>query len=90
MRAVLFLVFLTAGILCLVGGLFITRLTWRSDIEPFNRRSRLFQIALHPERYASPSRLSVIRWLNLAGAALILCAVALVVCDIELTITRKK
>jgi hypothetical protein len=90
MRAALFLVFLAAGILCLVGGLLITRLTWRSDIEPFSRRSRFFQIALHPERYASPSRLSVIRWLNLAGTALILCAVIVVVFDVALTITRKK
>src|SRR5262249_39413309 len=56
------------------GGLFITRLTWRSDIEPFSRRSRFLHIVLHPERYAGPGRLPGIRCLNLAGAVLILCA----------------
>jgi len=55
-----------------------------------NRRSRWFQIALHPERYANPSRLSVIRWLNLVGAALILCAVVVVAYEIGLTIARAK
>ena len=56
-RQALFLAFLSGGIGCLICGLFVTRQTWRSDIEPFGRRSRTFQIALHPERYAAPDQL---------------------------------
>ena len=82
----LYFAFLTLGILCLVGGLFLTRQTWRPDIEPFGRRSRLFQIALHPERFATPTRLRAIRILNLAGAALILCAVGVVGLDVVTSI----
>ena len=48
-HSVLFMLLLFGGILFLVGGLFLTRLTWRTDVEPFRRRSRPFQIALHPE-----------------------------------------
>jgi hypothetical protein len=82
----LFLAFLFSGIICLVSALFVTRQTWRADIEPFNRRSRLFEIALHPERFATPDRLHAIRWLNFAGFVLILCAVAVVTYDISATI----
>ena len=82
MRVGLFLFFLTIGIFCLVGGLFMTRQTWRPDIEPFGRRSRLWQIALHPERFATPHRLRPVRSLNFAGGALILCALAVVGLDL--------
>jgi hypothetical protein len=85
MRLGLFLIFLGLGIVCLVGGLFLTRQTWRPDIEPFSRRSRPFQIAIRPERYATPDRLPVIRLLNLIGAALIVCAVSVVAYDIALS-----
>lgn len=78
----LFLLFLGLGIVCLVGGLFMTRQTWRPEIEPFGRRSRLFQIALHPERFATPERLHRIRSLNFAGAAFILCALVVVGLDV--------
>jgi len=78
----LYLLFLVLGIACLVGGLFITRQTWRPDIEPFGRRSRMFQIALHPERYAKPDRLTAIRLLNLIGASFVLLAVAVIGFDI--------
>jgi hypothetical protein len=81
MRA-LYLIFLIAGILCLVGGLFFTRLTWRPDVEPFGRNSRLLQIALRPERYAGPARLSLIRTLNACGGLLLLGAIAVLVFDI--------
>ena len=78
----LYLLFLVLGIACLVGGLFITRQTWRTDIEPFGRRSRMFQIALHPERFAKPDRLTAIRLLNLIGASFVLLAVAVIGFDI--------
>jgi hypothetical protein len=84
MRLAFFLIFLGLGIACLVGGLFVTRQTWRPDIEPFNRRSRLFQIALRPERFATPDRLPLIRVLNLIGAALIACAIGVVAYDVAL------
>ena len=82
----LYLAFLSLGILCLVGGLFLTRQTWRPDIEPFGRRSRLWQIALHPERFATPARLRTIRFLNLAGAAFILIALGIVGQDVASSI----
>jgi hypothetical protein len=82
MRIGLFLAFLSLGIFCLVGGLFMTRQTWRPEIEPFGRRSRMFQIALHPERFATPERLRTIRSLNFVGAAFILCAVVVVALDV--------
>jgi hypothetical protein len=82
MRVGLFLLFLSLGIVCLVGGLFMTRQTWRPEIEPFGRRSRLFQIALHPEHFATPERLRPIRSLNFAGAAFILCALVVVGLDV--------
>lgn len=82
MRAGLYLVFLSLGIACLIGGLFITRQTWRPEIEPFGRRSRMFQIAIHPERFATPERLGSIRALNFAGAIFIVCAVVVVTLDI--------
>jgi Na+/glutamate symporter len=87
-RLALFLACLGLGIACLLGGLFITRLTWRSDIEPFNRRSREFQIALHPDRYAGPERLFTIRVLNLTGALFILCALCVVAYDIASVVSH--
>ena len=86
MKLGLYLLFLGLGIACLVGGLFVTRQTWRTDIEPYGRRSRLFQIALHPERFASPERLGAIRLLNLIGAAFVLLAVAVVGFDVYTTV----
>ena len=82
MAITIFLVSLCLGITCLLAGLFLTRQAWRPDIEPFGRVSPLFQIALHPERFAAPGRLRIIRCLNLAGAALILCALGVVIYDI--------
>ena len=82
MNAAVFLALLLAGILCLVGGLFVTRLTWRSDIQPFGRGSRMFQIALHPDRYATPERLSTIRLLNVVGFLFITGALVTVALDI--------
>ena len=82
MNVVLYLLLLFGGILFLVSGLFVTRLTWRPDIEPFGRRSRLFQIALHPENFARPERLREIRFLNLVGGLLLLGALFVVGHDV--------
>ena len=82
MNVALYLLLLIGGILFLVTGLFVTRMTWRADIEPFGRRSRPFQIALHPENFAKPDRLLEIRFLNLIGGLLLLGAVVVVGHDI--------
>jgi len=79
MAKVAFLAMLFGGILSLVAGLFVTRRTWRSDVEPFGRQSSYLAIALHPERFASPDRLGEIRSLNLIGAALLCGAVVALV-----------
>jgi hypothetical protein len=42
----------------------------------------MFHIALHPERFATPERLQVIRTLNLAGFAFIAGALGVVAYDI--------
>ena len=86
MMAGLFMTLLVCGILCLVCALFVTRQTWRADIEPFNRRSRLFQVALHPERFATSDRLGFIGWLNGVGFVLILCALGVVAYDVATTV----
>jgi hypothetical protein len=82
MNVILYLLLLFAGILFLVGGLFVTRLTWRDDIEPFGRRSRMFQIALHPENFAKADRLREIRLLNVIGGLCLLGALLVVGYDI--------
>lgn len=82
MNVALYLFLLIGGILFLLGGLFVTRSTWRADVEPFGRRSRFFQIALHPENFARPDRLREIRILNLVGGLLLLGALAVVCHDI--------
>jgi len=88
-HSVLFMLLLFGGILFLVGGLFLTRLTWRTDVEPFGRRSRPFQIALHPENFATADRLREIRLLNLAGALLLGGALILVGYDLWASIAGR-
>ena len=82
MRAALWLALLLAGNLLLVAGLFLTRLTWRLDVEPFRRGSPILQIMIHPERFATPSRLREIRLLNLLGVVLLGASVGILVYDI--------
>jgi hypothetical protein len=82
MNVALYFLLLFGGILFLVGGLFVTRMTWRTDVEPFGRRSRLFQIALHPENFAKVDRLREIRLLNLIGALLLFGALVVVGHDV--------
>lgn len=82
MRLALFLIFLNLGIACLASGLFFTRKSWRTDIAPFGRDSRPFQIALHPERYAGPGHLPLIRALNITGAVALFVALGIVGYDV--------
>ena len=82
MNGLLFMLLLVGGILFLVGDLFLTRITWRIDVEPFGRRSRLFEIARQPEHIAKADRLREIRVLNLLGCILLGASVAILVYDI--------
>jgi hypothetical protein len=84
----LYLLLLTGGIFLLLRGLYLTRLTWRSDIEPFSIRTPGFQVMLHPERFAGPERLGEIRAFNTSGAACILGAVVTFSYDIALGFER--
>ena len=82
MRMILWFALLLAGNLLLVAGLFLTRLTWRLDVEPFRRGSPILQIMIHPERFATPDRLREIRLLNLFGVVLVGAAVGILAYDI--------
>jgi len=88
MGMVLWLGLLLAGNLLLVAGLFRTRQTWRGDIEPFRRGSPIFQIMLHPERFATPERLAEIRRLNLFGVICLGAAVTWLACELLVTMLR--
>jgi hypothetical protein len=78
----LWLALLLAGNLLLVAGLFLTRLTWRPDVEPFRRGSPILQIMIHPERFATQQRLREIRLLNLTGVLLLAAAVGVLAYDV--------
>jgi hypothetical protein len=79
---VLWFVLLLGGNLLLVGGLFLTRLTWRHDVGQFHRGSPILQIIIHPERLARPDRLREIRLLNLFGTVLLGGAVGVLASEI--------
>jgi hypothetical protein len=89
MRIVLWLTLLIAGNLFLVRGLFLTRLTWRRDVEPFRRGSPILQIMIHPERFATPDRLREIRLVNLLGGVLLCAAVVFLGYEIATTTLRR-
>ena len=88
MRLMLWFALLLAGNLLLVAGLFVTRLTWRSDVAPFRRGSPILQIMIHPERFATPHRLREIRLLNLSGALLLGASVGVLIYDMFNTTLR--
>jgi hypothetical protein len=81
-----FLSLLFSGISALVAGVGLTRLHWRSDIPPYDRRTRSLQVMLHPERYVKDAPLRVIRSLNVAGSLLIAGAAAIVASDLLRTV----
>ncbi len=70
-----FLVQLALGTAALVGGVLRARVSWRSDVQPYGRATRLVDVLVHPERYAAEDSLRGIRILNLCGAALLAGAV---------------
>jgi len=88
MRLALWFALLLGGNLALVAGLFLTRLSWRADVEPFGRGSPLLQILFHPERFATPQWLRTIRRLNLLGGVLLCAAVGVLAYDIASVVRR--
>ena len=54
----------------LIASLYLTRMTWRADAEPYGRRSHLFQVVLHPKQFAN-RRASVKSDLRQLGDSLI-------------------
>jgi hypothetical protein len=83
----LYLTLLFAGILSLVAGLYLTRMTWRRDIEPFRRRNyKPFDVWLRPERYARAERLGQIRFFNLLGAILVAGAILVMAQELRATL----
>ena len=89
MKVVLWFMLLLGGNLLLVAGLFLTRLTWRPDVEPFGRGGPILQIMIHTERFATSKRLRAIRLLNLSGGVLLCAAVGVLVYDIvSVTLSR--
>jgi hypothetical protein len=69
-----FLGFLFSGLVCLLAGVGLTRIYWRTDIPPYGRRTRSLHVALHPEEYVKDAPILAIRSLNLIGAVLLACA----------------
>jgi hypothetical protein len=78
-------VFVTAllgGIALLVAALAVVRFNWRKDVPPFGRHSNSLDIAVHPDRYAVPKALPLIRTLSFLGGSLIAVAVATLVVEL--------
>src|SRR5262245_12431084 len=75
-----FLTLLGSGLLALLAGLILTRLHWRPDLPPYGRRTRLLDVALHPEAYAKDAPLRAIKYLNVGGAVLLASAAIIVLC----------
>ena len=84
----IFLCLLFSGILALLAGLLTTRVYWRSDMPPYGRRTRLLDVTLHPEKYATDGPVRVIRVLNFAGIVLLGGAVSTVIYELLRTIRQ--
>jgi hypothetical protein len=65
-----------------LAGLLLTRIRWRPDLPPYGRRTRLLDVALHPEVYAKDAPLRLIRCLNASGAILLAAAVIIVAYEV--------
>ena len=85
---VAFLSLLFAGIGALVAGVAFTRLHWHQDVPPYDRRTRSFQVMLHPERYVKDAPLRTIRSLNVEGGLLLAGAVGIVANDVLRSVLR--
>ena len=68
MEQAAFLILMLSGVLALVCGIIWTRLNWRADVAPYGRDTRVFDVTLHPGRYANDRAVPTIRRLNIVGA----------------------
>ena len=80
-----FLALLFSGIAALVAGIGLTRIYWRSDIPPYDRRTPTVRVMIHPEDYVRDAPLGAIRSLNLAGALLVAAAIAVLAYELGRT-----
>lgn len=77
-----FLVLILMGTVALISGMMWTRLHWRTDVPAYGRESSALDVTLHPERYATPDAVGVIRLLFRTG--LLLVGIAVVIIGYEL------
>lgn len=70
----IFLTGLLGGILCLVTGLLVTRFNWRDEVPQYRRSTTIFDVVMHPDRYAHVRMVPLIRMLNAVGGILLLLA----------------
>jgi hypothetical protein len=84
-----FLILLFLGVFALLSGRVWTRLCWRSDVSPYGRHTRNLDVMLHPECYATPESVRMIRTMNVAGAVCVAGAVAVLAYEL-LQITWRK
>jgi len=76
-----FLISLLIGVLALVAAISFARLNWRSDIEPYSRRTRLHDLALNLDDYVLPEVVTKVRVLLIAGIILLVIAIGTLVCQ---------
>jgi len=72
---VVFLTALFAGDILLVASFVVARFNWRPDVPPYNLRTRVLDVSLHPARYVLPRVLVLFRCLTVLGWLLLMTAV---------------
>jgi len=76
------------GIAALIAGVGLTRLYWRPELPPYNRRTPTIRVMVNPREYVRDAPLRTIQSLNLTGALLV--AGAIVVLGYELVRTMHR
>jgi hypothetical protein len=75
-----FLVCLSIGIFALIAAIVFARLKWRPDIEPYGRRTRLFNLAVNLNDYILPHAVTKVRLLGITGIAFLVIAIGALAC----------
>ena len=75
MAQAVFLATLFPGVFLLVASIMVARTNWRADVSPFGLDTRSFDVLQHPEKYARPEAVRLIR--ALAGLGVTSLAVAI-------------
>ncbi len=71
-------VFLISIFMCIglwVLAVLISRMNWRPDIEPYTRRTRSFDLLIHPKKYVLQRAVSAVRLLVAIGMLFLLIAI---------------